>query len=61
MDPHMSNINLPDQMVQKLQLKMTEKFKLFGPCDIDIDPMTLVLILYLNVILTYFYTYGVYR
>ena len=40
-------------MVQKLQLKNTEKSKLFGACNFDLDLMALVLILNLNIILTY--------
>ena len=49
----MLTIRLMDQMVQKLQLKNIENFKLFDTCDLDLDLMTLVLILNLNNILTY--------
>ena len=40
-------------MVQKVQPKNTEKFKLFGAWNLDLDLMTSVLILSLNIILVH--------
>ena len=49
----MSNIN----DIQKTQLKVTEKLKLFGICDLDIDLIKLVLMSDLNIMLIYFHAY----
>ena len=40
-------------MVQKLWLRNTEKLTLFDVCDLDRDPVTLVLKLDLDMLVTY--------
>ena len=41
-----------DQMVEILWLKNTDNFMLFYTCDLDLDPVTLVPKLYLDIIVT---------
>ena len=43
-------------MVQKLWLGNTENVMLFDACDIDLDPMTLILKLDLDMMVTYLQT-----
>ena len=43
-------------MVQKLWLRNTEKCMLFNACDLNFYPVTLVLKLDLDIMVTYFYT-----
>ena len=43
-------------MVQKLWLRHTEKLMLIYACDLDYDPMTLVLKLDLDMMVTYLHS-----
>ena len=47
---HMGSIGT---VVEKLLLRNTEEFKLFGIVDLEFVPMTLILILDLNMVVTY--------
>ena len=45
-----------DHIIQKLWLRNTKKIMLFNACDLGLDPMTLILELDLDTIVTYLYT-----